>query len=103
MELTTLWACVDCLMIHANDDDSGMAPERAKDVRDALAPLDVSLGLDVAQHADDCEVTRDYMEGVARDFTDCECDRIDFSWSPCEVCLSPLGGSRHALTLWSTN
>lgn len=28
---------------------------------------------------------------------------IEFSWRPCELCLSPLGGSRHGVTLLITD
>jgi hypothetical protein len=31
---------------------------------------------------------------------DCECEQEGFSWSSCDVCGSPLGGDRFAVTFW---
>jgi hypothetical protein len=31
---------------------------------------------------------------------DCDCERRSFSWSPCDVCGSNLGGTRDAVVFW---
>lgn len=105
MDLATLWACTDCYFAAVNDDYNNIeSAEHEQEVRAAIERVgDITPGLDYSQHADDCDVTRDYLEGVASDCPECDCDQISFSWSPCEICLSPLGGSRHAFTLWPTN
>lgn len=31
---------------------------------------------------------------------ECECEQTTFSWSPCDVCRSNLGGARDAIVFW---
>ena len=31
---------------------------------------------------------------------ECECERQSFTWSPCDVCDSNLGGARDAVVFW---
>lgn len=104
MEPVTLWACTDCYFAAVNDDYSGIeGAEREQEVRAAIERVgDITPGLDYSQHADDCDVTRDYLEGVAGE-SECECEHVTFSWTPCDICLSHLGGSRHAFTIWPTH
>jgi hypothetical protein len=72
--------CVDCILIIANDDDSGMTEERAREVR---------LALD-----------RNSSNGTYICCGDSENDH-DFSWSECDCCGSRLGGSRHHCTVFA--
>ena len=74
-ETSTLWACTDCVILLANGD---MPPEPTEYAPMALLDENVSLG--GAEH-----------EGEVR----------DFDWSACDGCGSPLGGERHAVTVWS--
>lgn len=95
----TLWVCVDCLHCAAGIADE--SPDTAKHIPAYRAAIEnvsrvnsgtavmASLGGDVHE----CE----NLDGFRDD--DCECETRDFSWSRCELCLSPLGGSRHAITL----
>jgi len=39
-------------------------------------------------------------EGLKSDGYGCDCEKRDFSWSPCDGCGSNLGGDRHAFTIW---
>jgi hypothetical protein len=89
------WCCVDCLMLFAN----GITPDEMDESEtgawlDAIERLTegmyVSLG---CRHDDDC--TRNHGS------EDCDCDDIEFSWSSCDTCGTSLGGSRHAVTLFS--
>lgn len=104
-ETVTLWACIDCYVLHVNGE----------------MPTEDVWGDD---HADRC---REITDGFARyadgtltagrfhghgmikvcgvDHGDdhdgqTECETETFSWTPCDVCQSPLGGSRHAITYW---
>ena len=69
--------CVDCLMVIANSDYSGLAidPEtedqRTKDINDGFESIDGHICCG-----------------------DSERDQ-EFSWSDCDCCGSSLGGSRH--------
>jgi len=105
MDTVTLWVCTDCYWEHHYPngcEDDG--PENPRpDSRLALARLDaegwnVSAGLDSSQHEAPVCVS-DYIDGISG-AEECECETIPFSWSPCECCLSTLGGSRNALTLF---
>ena len=67
--------CIDCLMIVANDDASGMDDATEKQCRDGIASIQGDL--------------------VCNDND----DDIEFSWSACDICGSGLGGSRHHLAI----
>lgn len=92
----TLWACVDCLILEANGE---VSPDRPTDQPEPLCLVDrpdrVTLGMTLEDHAEDCP-NRQAGECV----DECECEDRDFSWSPCDLCGSHLGGSRHAFTWW---
>lgn len=77
--LTEGECCVDCLTMIANGDDSGMTPERSAEVQKAIGECG---GYPVASCGDDCEG--------------------GFSWSPCDLCGSRLGGERHPFAVLST-
>lgn len=94
-------ACTDCLMLLANGETP---PEMTEEETEKyLSRVDSSAGegmyWDVGgEHADDCPNMRD-GEWVGN--TDCTCEDLGFSWSPCDVCRRPLGGSRHAVHYFS--
>lgn len=64
--------CIDCAVIIANDDDSGMTEERAAEVRKGIAG---------------------YINGCERDTVVVEGD-AGFSMQRCAVCRTTLGGDR---------
>ena len=70
-----VWCCIDCLMLVANGDDSGMDDATAENCRESIASIQGSLVCN--DHDDD----------------------IEFSRQPCDVCGSPLAGSRHHLAI----
>jgi hypothetical protein len=76
-----IWACVDCLMIVANDDASGMDDETEAKCRAGVSKFDGYL---VCNFGSD----EDSEEGI-REFSSCGCD----------VCGSPLAGTFHRLAL----
>lgn len=77
-----VWVCVDCYFEH-----HGLLEDDAEPDREPLCLLN---GVHVAAGGA-CEDSR---------HEDCDCDRREFSWSPCEGCGSTLGGAREALTIW---
>jgi hypothetical protein len=87
--------CVDCLMGIANGDWPEVGPnwtETQQLVSDETMRLyDVTLG-----HIHDSY--RCWHSGEVCD-EDCDCERAAFSWSPCIVCGSSLGGSRDDVLL----
>ena len=73
-------ACVDCVMIIANDDDSGMDSDTAVKIRAALA----------AYNSDGMSVNVDTIDSEPR-----------FSDSQCDVCETRLAGDRLPVTfIW---
>ena len=88
-DLGTIWACVDCMFVHASGETEG-EPDRAP-----WGILEggqhVTLGLTYGEHT--CGKGQDHDR-------ECDCETEEFSWSTCEGCGSRLGGSRHAFTLW---
>lgn len=103
-DYTVLWVCQDCYLTHAGYDEHelGYTPDRAP-----LSLIDqddeVCAGLPAEEHADDCPVWLGDPNGedVPVDGAECECEQDSFSWSPCDGCGSPLGGTRDALTLFA--
>lgn len=86
-----LWGCVDCLFAIANG-DFPEDPERAEEVREGIRRNGGRVGIGHFHGVDYCgrEHGEDYDEQT-------ECETQDFSWTPCHLCGSTLGGSRHAL------
>ena len=80
-ETVELDVCVDCLMLAAGYDAQDLGHELPQAVLDAPAR--------VARDNNVERVTIVPGEG----------DAGHFSWSPCELCLSTLGGDRHAVTV----
>lgn len=73
-------ACTDCVMIIANDDDSGMDDYTAKIIRAALA----------AYNRDGMSVNVDTIDNDPH-----------FSGSQCDVCQTRLAGDRFPVTfIW---
>ena len=68
VDFTELKVCSDCLSAIANDDYSGLDDSREREVRAAIA-----------RHHWLVAGTEEY----------------GFSWTPCDVCQSSLGGDRH--------
>ena len=104
MDTVILWACIDCTMTLVNADTSGI--ERSDRLAEVLAGVarfragELTPGLMYAEHTSpQCQA--DYLEGIDPE-CDGECERVAFSWSPCDVCLSTtVAGSRDAFTLWT--
>lgn len=90
--VTSLWVCVDCIMLAANGEVSDPPP--ACPPMDLLAGHDVTIGLSMADHAEDCP---NYPEWIG---AECDCETVAFSTMPCEGCGSRLAGERHAMTVW---
>ncbi len=112
-ETSTLWACVDCLMFEANGDlpsasvtsfmdmdENGHTEEDRKIIAgfEQFEPGVVTLGIMFGE--DGCSHTSDSYPENADEHSE-GCETQTFSYSPCDVCHSPLGGSRHALTYWN--
>lgn len=91
------WACTDCFVLLVNGDMPGHMSE--EEVNEWHARYVKGIG--------DTEVTpgmlAEYHE-CANDNGDrpeeCDCETRTFSWSPCDICHSNLGGTRHAITWW---
>ena len=88
-ETWTLWVCTDCVILLANDE---MPPEPTEYAPMALLDENVSLG--GAEH-EGCDNAPEWIGA------ECDCDVQTFSMSVCDGCGSPLGGERHAVTVWS--
>ena len=90
------WACIDCIYVEANGSLPDYEPDREpwNLVRTDRGEM-VILGMFTEDHAEDCTEDR-------RDSGMCNCEQIDFSRSSCDGCGSPLGGSRDAFTVWTT-
>mgnify|MGYP005822739819 CR=1 FL=1 len=80
--------CSDCYMYYHDTDSLGsdyLTPEMAHDIRQGFDRLgDVIMG---DTHGEDCDDPEDWE--------DCNCNETHFSWSPCGICASYLGGNRH--------
>jgi hypothetical protein len=97
---STGWACTDCLILLANGETP---PEMDEDQAAAwLADIDrITEGFSVVlggEHDEDCP---NMVDGEWSGHTDCYCEREEFSMRQCDVCGSPLGGSRHAVTFFN--
>lgn len=99
MDNVTLWVCVDCLYcVH------GIAEENPDTLRHVglfdqsvarISGDNLGAQVHLIPSADVHEC--DGVDGYPAE--DCDCETVDFSWNRCELCLSNLGGSRHAVTL----
>ena len=96
------WGCTDCIMWLANGEpptdmsESELAAWRAA-MDEHIGDSELTLGMLASEHDDSCPVKiADSYDAV----DECYCDTRSFSWSPCDVCGSNLGGERHAVTYW---
>lgn len=104
------WACVDCLFLLAN----GETPEQMNEEETAAwlarieAQGEVTLGRMYGEGGCDCDpeamepsdqADPHYVEPDYEHHAE-SCEQDSFSWPPCDVCGSHLGGSRDAVTFW---
>lgn len=91
------WCCVDCLFMLANGEVESWDEWETEAWRQTVAYRlgDVNVGLG-GRHSDDCPNV-DPDDGSWNGEDDCYCERDEFSWRPCDVCGSHLGGSRDAV------
>lgn len=103
MNKHVVWVCHDCLHHHANGECSSCPGELCEPHdREPLSLIErepegsfYTLGLPYEEHSCGQEITPgDPAEN-------CECDTKEFSWEQCGGCGTQLGGSRHALVLWT--
>lgn len=86
--------CNDCLMIRENGDGDGNDPDwDGAQFTETLNTYDVSLGHPhfLPQWFNDCS---HIGESCSKD-TDCDCERNEFSKTPCDMCGTDLHGERH--------
>lgn len=84
--------CACCMYVHANGECC--AEDHDREPLSLIADgQSVTMGLSADEHSEHCRPI-DRENG-------CDCEQLGFSWQSCEGCGSPLGGDRHALTLWS--
>lgn len=93
-ELHFGWCCVDCLMLLANGD----TPPHMSEAETAAW----LAGIDRRADGGSWDLGGEHVDGCTAwdDGTDCYCETIEFSRSPCDVCGSHLGGSRDAVHWW---
>ena len=86
-----LWVCVECLFAREGDgaEPCGCEPPCVPWSREPAT--DVTAGLD-------CGIPDHWSD--EHDEHSEQCETRDFSWSPCDGCGCPLGGTRHAYTWW---
>ena len=98
------WACSDCLSELANGESpadlsaDGIA-ERNAMISARNAGYDITLGLLREDHT--CLNSDGQTAGDLGG--ECDCEVNTFSWSPCDVCGSNLGGERHAVSFFKIN
>lgn len=90
------WCCDDCLFYLANGETPvDMSEEDTEawlaEITQRAGAWHVSLG---GEHDDDCP---NMADGQWEGSTDCPCETLEFSWTPCDVCGSHLGGGRSAV------
>lgn len=96
------WACTDCFVLLVNGDIpadmEGLELAEYLDRYDAAmtSGAEITPGMLAEFHAERCPRYGEHGD----DGSDCDCETQDFSWSPCGICRSNLGGSRHAVTWW---
>ena len=99
------WCCADCLQLLANaETPPELSTKETTDylysVSATMAAGEVTLGRVFGE--DGCAHTADAWhsgDNTAEEHAT-ECETRTFSMRRCDVCGSPLGGSRHAVTFW---
>ena len=95
--LGTIWVCSDCMLVHANGE---CGEDTDREPWGLLKPgQTVTMGLPADEHSKYCAVRK---TGRWPNNYECDCERNDFSTSPCEGCGSYLHGDRYAFGLWET-
>ena len=79
-------------MHEANGDDHPRQADFDRFVAVNGGNRSITLGLTAENHDDGCT--------ALANGTECGCETVEFSWDWCDICGSPLGGSRHAFTVW---
>lgn len=98
--IRTVWVCQCYMLVHAN----GECCEEVHETWAELGEREVAtMGLLTEEHACRIDVTSlgqkpgtEFVRGEE----DCDCERREFSWSACEGCGNPDGGTRYGFTLW---
>lgn len=94
------WACVDCLFMLANGENESWTEQETQvwneTVENRLGSWNVDLG---GEHVEGCPNVAD--DGSWLGMSDCDCEQIEFSRNPCDVCGSWLGGSRDAVHFYT--
>ena len=105
VEDAVLWACTDCYQFAAGIPEEDRGEPYPPAVLEGLErmkrdnyPASVELVAGSGDHHDGCSSELDGGESC-----DCEYDVGGFSWSPCQCCLSSLGGDRFAVTMLVTS
>jgi hypothetical protein len=86
--------CVDCYFYahYGAESLNEVGPELQRDIVDAFDRLgDIIIGDD---HRDGCGIVVNYAQSE-----DCTCSEGYFSWAPCDICDSRLGGNRQDVTI----
>ena len=82
--------CLDCLQELANGETPPDA-EPTRTTRPGLEDCEITLG---GKHADHCPNYPNWQGA------DCDCGDIGFTWGPCQICTSDLGGDKYLATIW---
>lgn len=94
MDSVVLWVCVDCWQgVHGILEDAS-ALARYRDAMGRVQRDNESVGVSIRPDGA-CE-----QWGNETHANVCDCNTVAFSWHNCELCLSSLGGSRHAVELF---
>lgn len=101
-DTVTLWACIDCAQYAHGIDAHERGQDYPQATVDAYSDPARAIGAPGALTAGTLDHDGDCIgeDGNVYPVDDCECERIEFTWNRCDVCLSPLAGERMAFTLW---
>lgn len=90
------WICQSCLFMHAYDQtDPSLSPEANRALMTGFEPTDeITVGMLHADHSPYCERWA---------YGECECGVIEYMKRDCDGCGSPYAGTRHAVTVWTTD
>jgi len=98
--MTKASICTDCYMYsHYRDESLGdhVTPEMEQDIKQGFDKLS-NVHIADHHHTLTCAwfpYCTFYSEGNKCTGEDCTCSETYFSWSPCDICESNLGGDRH--------
>lgn len=95
------WCCTDCLILLANGEAPADLTESEVTAWQEQIDLrnhgyNLTLGMLREEHS--CTNANGQTAGDLGG--ECDCEVNSFSWSPCDVCGSNLGGERHAVSFW---